>query len=243
MADRRVRPLATGAAGRRVLVVVAVLCSTVWAGCAGSRAAAYAEDLAPAPAPPTVREFRLADAEGKEHGVREWEGSGAIVLFFVGPECPVSNGYAPEMARLARAFERRRFLFYAVHADPDVTAEAARLHAREYGLAFPVLLDPELSVARQSGVARIPTAVVLAPTGRVLYRGRIDDRYAPDGKRRDAPTRCDLREFLEKLPFKEDPGLTETPVFGCPLPTPPSGTADPKAAAPSTPVAPKPPGR
>ena len=71
-----------------------------------------------------VIKFSLADPQGKLHQPSEWQGSKGVVLLFLGTECPISNGYAPEMARLASEFRARGILFYGVHCDPDVTARS-----------------------------------------------------------------------------------------------------------------------
>src|SRR5262245_3317479 len=76
------------------------------------------------PAPKTVPDFTLPDAAGQKHGRAGWKDSKAVVLFFIATECPVSNGYAPECARLAKEFGARGVAVYGVQSDPDVTAEA-----------------------------------------------------------------------------------------------------------------------
>src|SRR5262249_6320143 len=136
-------------------------------------------------APKAVKDFSLADARGKTHTSADWKGKKAVVLFFLNTECPVSNFYAPECSRLAKAFAVKWAAFYGIHPDPDLTAEAAARHAADYRIAFRVLLDPTQVVTRQTGVERVPSAVVLSPEGDVLYRGRVDDRYTADGVRRE----------------------------------------------------------
>src|SRR6267378_2930341 len=89
-----------------------------------------------------VNDFALLDAGGKKHTPAEWKDKKAVVLFFLGTECPVSNGYAPEYVRLVKAYADRGVVFYGVHSDPDVSAAEAAKHAGEYRLRFPVLLDP-----------------------------------------------------------------------------------------------------
>src|SRR5215469_12614663 len=89
-----------------------------------------------------VKEFSLRDVHGGLHTLADWTGRSAIVLFFIATECPVSNGYAPEMARLARQYGPRSVLFLGIHCDPDLTAQSAASHATEFGLPFPILLDP-----------------------------------------------------------------------------------------------------
>ena len=51
---------------------------------------------------------------------------------------------------------------------------------------------------------------MVSPTGQVLYRGRIDDRYAGDGKRRDEPTTADLQGALDAVLAGEAPAAHQT---------------------------------
>jgi peroxiredoxin len=173
--------------------------------------------------PPTdsvrvVREFELSDASGKKHSVKEWEGSKAIVLFFIWSECPASNGYAPELARLFKDYADKGVKFYGVHSDPDLTAEQAITHAKDYKIPFAMLLDSTQSLARQAGAKRVPTAVILSADGKVLYRGRIDDRYISLGKKRAEPTTRDTEDALALIVSGKTPTVAETEVIGCLIP-------------------------
>jgi len=171
-------------------------------------------------APPAVKTFALADAAGKQHTAADWKGKKAVVLLFISTDCPVSNFYCPDYARLARAFAGKGVVFYGIHADPDVTAKEAAAHAADYRLPFPVLLDPTHAVTRQTGVKVVPEAVVLSPDGRIVYRGRIDDRYNLNGVRRENPTTRDLENALTAVLAGRVPAVREAPGYGCPLPAP-----------------------
>ena len=164
-----------------------------------------------------VKEFALKDAHGSLHTRAEWTGRPAIVLFFIATECPVSNGYAPEMTRLAKSFGPRGIVFRGINADPDVTAAAAAAHAEEYGLPFPILLDPDQRIAGQAGVGVTPEAVILLPDGQVVYRGRIDDRYSPDGRHRPEAVVHELEDAIKAVLRDEMPVVAQTKPFGCPL--------------------------
>ncbi len=137
---------------------------------------------------------------------------GPVLLFFVGTECPVSNFYAPEMERLAGSGARAEL----VYSEPGVTEEGASRHAAEYRLTAARSPDPDLSIAARYGVTRIPTAVLLH-RGEIVYRGRIDDRYTPEGKRRADVRSRDLEAAIGAVLSGRKPELSETPVFGCPL--------------------------
>jgi len=94
--------------------------------------------------------FNLPDTEGSRHTSARIASSHAAVFVFLSPGCPLSSRYAPDLIALHAAYRQRNVLFYAVLADPSVTPERAREYATEYGYTFPVLLDPELSLARSS---------------------------------------------------------------------------------------------
>jgi hypothetical protein len=104
-----------------------------------------------------------------------------------------------------------------VHADPAMTAEAARQHAQEYQLQPPVLLDPRHELVKLAGATKSPEAAVFSPTGELLYRGRIDDRYVGLGKRRTQATRHDLREALEAI-LADRPAPPGGEAVGCFIP-------------------------
>jgi peroxiredoxin len=165
-----------------------------------------------------IDRFSLTDIQGAKHTPAEWRGKKAVLLLFIGTECPVSNFYSPDMQQLAARYSGRGVACYGVHADPSVTAEQAAAHAKDYGLPFAILLDPEQALARMAGARVTPEAVVASPDGKVLYRGRIDDRYSLDGKRRDEPTTHELVDALEAVLAGKKPAISRTQAFGCPLP-------------------------
>jgi peroxiredoxin len=164
-----------------------------------------------------IGEFSLNDVAGGQHSRDEWSGKQAVVLFFLGAECPVSNGYSPEMRRICEAYAPRGVACYGVHVDATLSADEAAQHAKEYGLPFAILLDPRQSVAGMAGVRVTPDAIVARPDGQIVYRGRIDDRYSIHGKRRDDPTTHELVDALEAVLTGMEPAVRESKAFGCPL--------------------------
>jgi peroxiredoxin len=167
-----------------------------------------------------VGKFTVQDLKGQPVTLDSWKGHKFVVLLFLGTECPVSNGFSPAMGRLAKEYTKKGVAFYGVHPDPDVTADAARKHAKDFSLNFPMLLDPYQTLATQTGVDVVPEAVVLAPGGKVLYRGRINDLFAPNGRRLIEARNHDLQNAIDAvLAGKAAPPPGGT-TYGCPLPPP-----------------------
>jgi thiol-disulfide isomerase/thioredoxin len=168
----------------------------------------------PALANPSLQ-FALRDTEGVEHSPHEWTQARAVVLFFVTTDCPLSNGYAPEMNRIEQAYASRGVLVYAVQGDTTIPDEEVRRHAHEYGYRFPALLDPREVLARHTGATVTPEAVVLSPAGTVLYLGRIDNRVEDFGKTRIQATEFDLRDALDAILAGQPVSHPRTRALGC----------------------------
>lgn len=162
-------------------------------------------------------ELTLPDVAGQP--VRPLAGTTnrAVVCVFLANECPISNRAIPELLRLQEAFASRGVTFWFVHPNADETDETVRRHAVEYGLSGRPLRDPGLKLAHLTGTTVTPTAIVLSPAGEVLYRGRIDDRYAALGQARPEPTRHDLELALTAVLNGQPPEPAETRAVGCRL--------------------------
>ncbi len=142
----------------------------------------------------------------------------ATVLLFASPSCPISNRYAPEMARLHQQFAARGVVFFLVYADPAAQPAALRTHAREHQYPFPALRDPARQLVARARATVTPEAAVFAPGGRLVYHGRIDDRFVDFGKERPAPTRRDLAEALEAVLDGRPVPVPVVPALGCAIP-------------------------
>ncbi len=201
------------AGGFSAVVVLAL--SLALAACAGWK---VSREEPPEPGPlDRVENALLRDSSGAMQTLSDGRDR-AIVLFFLGMECPVSNGYAEEMSRLAERYGPHGVAFRGVYCESDVTVESARRHKEEHRLSFPVLLDPDQDLAEQAGVTLTPEAVVLDVDGLVLYRGRIDDRYSEKGRRKKAAHQHDLSDAIDSVLAGKAPAAAETKAFGCPLP-------------------------
>ena len=110
------------------------------------------------------------------HTAGEWRAKKAVVLFFTMTDCPLANGYVPEMNRMRAAYDPRGVAFYAVQVDNTVSDADVNKYAQEYGYTFPVLNDPGLILARLTGAKVTPEVAVLSSKGEVLYLGRVDNK-------------------------------------------------------------------
>jgi hypothetical protein len=155
----------------------------------------------------------LKDLDGRD--VRPLEdGRAATVFIFTRTDCPVSNRYAPEISRLHAAFAPKGIAFWLVYVDPAQTAEAVRRHMAEYGYHMGALLDLRHELVSLTQAAVTPEAVVYSGK-RIVYRGRIDDRYVALGKARRTATTHDLEDVLTAIAEGRTVEPRSTHATGC----------------------------
>jgi hypothetical protein len=143
-------------------------------------------------------------------------GTKAIVFLFTSTDCPISNRYAPEVQRVVAEFAEKGVVFRLIYPNPADESAAIHEHmtAFSYAGAMEALRDPAHALVKFTKATVTPETAVVAG-GRVVYRGRIDDRYVDLGVERPAPTQHDLADALAAvLAGKPVPHAT-TQAVGC----------------------------
>ena len=167
---------------------------------------------------PTVNDLRLPDLDGRQVEPLLAKDAKAIVFIFIRTDCPLSNRYAPEVRRLDNKFAKSGVRFWLVYPDPGESGEIIRNHIKEYEYRLKALRDPEHKLVKMTGAQVTPEAAVFSPGGRMIYRGRIDDRYVAFGKARAAPTTRDLEQVLEAILEGKQVTNRTTAAIGCFIP-------------------------
>ena len=159
--------------------------------------------------------FKLADSAGVVHTQDELARSRAVVLFFITPDCPISQGYVPEMNRLEAAYKPKGVAFFAVQSDLTAADAELRTHVAEYGYRFPALIDPRQVLIRHVNATVTPEAFIMTAAGTVMYQGRIDNRIVSLGQKRPQATEFDLRDALDAVLAGRPVARPRTTAFGC----------------------------
>jgi peroxiredoxin len=174
---------------------------------------AWADDKAPVLVT-KVASFTLRDYRGAEVSLEQFAAKKAVVLAFVGCECPVAKLYGPRLARLAKAYEAQGVQFLGIDANQQDGVTQIGRFATDAGIEFPMLKDVKNVVADRLGVERTTEAIVLDGTRTIRYRGRIDDQYNV-GISRTKTTQNDLSAALDELLAGKPISRPTTPAVGC----------------------------
>ena len=115
----------------------------------------------PFPAPA----FTAARLEGGEASLVSYRGQ-VVLLNFWATWCPPCIEEMPSMDSLYRHFKPRGFIVVAISSDAE-GADIVRGFIDRLGVSFPVLLDPDSTIANRYGARNLPMTVLIDPQGRV----------------------------------------------------------------------------
>ncbi len=162
--------------------------------------------------------FELHDFRGKIHSLGDYDDKQLVVAVFMGTECPLARLYAPRLEKLWQEFSPQGVQFLMIDSNQQDSITELGAFARINKLTFPVLKDPDNSVADLFRAQRTPEVFVLDAKRTVRYHGRIDDQYglgSNSGYARPEIKRRDLAVAIEELLAGKDVSLAVTTATGC----------------------------
>lgn len=141
----------------------------------------------------------------------------AEVFLFVRTDCPITNRYAPELQRINREFSNRGVRFWLIYPDSTETAAAIENHIVQYHFPGEPLRDPHHTLVALAHATVAPEAAVFDSSGKLMYHGRIDDRYVEIGKTRQTAQVHDLENAIAAVLAGKPVARPETRAVGCSL--------------------------
>ena len=195
------------------LYTVALLCALVLAAAlAPATRAALTPDATTTGASigAVIEEFKLPDADGKEHALSALKGKNGAVLIFVSVQCPVSNAYNERMEKLAQEYKARGVNVIGINSNVAEAPDAIKQHASAKGFTFKVLKDTGNKLADRLDAQVTPEAYFLDASNKLVYRGRIDN-----SRNGDAITATELRDAIDATLAGKPVAKPEAKAFGC----------------------------
>jgi peroxiredoxin len=162
--------------------------------------------------------FTLQDFRGKEHALADLAEQQAIVVYFLGTECPLAKLYGPRVQKLSEQFGPKRVAFLGVSSNAQDSITELAAHARVHGISFPILKDPGNKVADQFGATRTPQVFLLDRDRKIRYCGRVDAQFTFGtgvGLAQPQPQRADLAIALDELLSGKEISVPVTEAKGC----------------------------
>lgn len=157
-----------------------------------------------------VADFTLSDTSGQSRSLASLMGKKGTVLIFIAVQCPVSNAYNERMEKLAQDYKAQGVNVVGINANAPESLDEVKAHAAAHNLTFTILKDKGNKVADQLGATNTPEAFLLDASGKLVYRGRIDNSRS--GQTISAN---DLRDAIDATIAGKPVANSFVRAFGC----------------------------
>ena len=157
-----------------------------------------------------VADFKLADADGKDHSLSSLKGEKGTVIIFISAQCPMVRAYNERIAKLAEDYRAKGVNVVGINSNVTESADDIKRHASENNFSFVVLRDKSNKVADLLGAERTPEVFLLDASNKLVYRGRIDNH-----KNVTLVQSNDLRDAIEETLAGKAVTKAEAAAFGC----------------------------
>jgi peroxiredoxin len=165
-------------------------------------------------------DFTLSDLDGKEHQLAVYLKAGkTVVLEWFNPQCPFivkHHQTLKTMNETATAAAKDGVVWLAINSGaPGKQGHGLELNqkaAKEFALAFPLLIDEAGAVGKAYGAKTTPHLYVISPDGKLRYQGAIDDAPNPGGPAGETNYVADA---LAALAAGKPVAMAETRPYGC----------------------------
>ena len=173
-------------------------------------------------------EFDLRDFDGHRHSLADFAAAPALLVMFTCQHCPFVRHIRRGFVSFTREYQPRGLAVVAINANdiaayPQDGPDAMREESREFGYAFPYLLDESQAVARAYRAACTPDFFLFDAGRKLVYRGQFD-ASRPNS---DVPvTGADLRAAVDAVLAGRPVPQEQRPSLGCNIKWKPGNAPD-----------------
>ncbi|MGD2141324.1 MAG: thioredoxin family protein [Burkholderiales bacterium] len=135
--------------------------------------------------------FTLSDPDGQRYSLKDLYGKNGLLIAFICNHCPYVKAVVDRFVADARVLQSEGINVVAImpndydHVPADSPANMKRF-AAEHEFCFPYLIDEDQSVARAYDAVCTPDFFGFDASGKLQYRGRLDDARMGDATGRSA---------------------------------------------------------
>src|SRR6516225_12411938 len=102
----------------------------------------------------------MRDLRGSARSLHSFKDHKAIVIVFLGTDCPISNLYVPSLLEMEKKYRDQNVQVIAAYPNENEDLDQISRHAYDRELPFPVLKDVRQKLASAVGAERVPSVAV-----------------------------------------------------------------------------------
>jgi peroxiredoxin len=162
-------------------------------------------------------DFTLKGIDGKSYSLSAYRGK-VVVLEWINPNCPFSARQAKDGIMTGLVKKHGDVVWLSINStNPEhgnsLTPADHLAWNKQYGIQYPVLLDPTGKVGHSYDAKTTPHMFIIDPQGKIAYNGAIDDD--PPGRKDKASRLNYVNAGLVAEKGRKNPDPATTNPYGC----------------------------
>jgi peroxiredoxin len=165
--------------------------------------------------------FTGTDSNGKTHQLSEYRGK-YVVLEWTNKDCPYTRKHyeSGNMEALQKTWTAKGVVWLTILSSAPgqegyLTAAAENAYiAKVHADPTAAILDPSGTIGREYEAKTTPHMFVIDPSGKLIYKGAIDDHPTPDPADIRSSTNYVSKALTEAMAGKQD-SVAYTRAYGC----------------------------
>lgn len=138
------------------------------------------------------------------------------IYIFLLDDCKICRDYGHELSDLYDQYHSAEIEFIGVFPNFSSKKESIEKFKDDFDIEFELKTDYFKKLSKKFDAKILPEVFVYDNVlGKVIYSGRIDDRYVSIGQRKRVIKTFDLRTVLNNIMSKKDILNTRTEPIGC----------------------------
>jgi peroxiredoxin len=160
--------------------------------------------------------FELPDPDGKQYPGNSLFGPKGLLMVFTCNHCPYAIAVWPRVIQISEEAKKLGINTIAINPNihpsyPEDAPEKMKEKIKEWGIAFPYLVDETQQVSSDYKAQCTPDLYLFDGEKKLAYHGRIDDNWKDETK----VTRQELKEAIKNLAAGKPVSKDQKPSMGC----------------------------
>ena len=161
-------------------------------------------------------EFELKDPNGKKFKSGDLYGPKGLLVAFTCNHCPYALAIWPRLIQLAGHAAKLGIHTVGINPNihpgyPEDAPEKMKEKIKEWGIAFPYLVDETQEIARRFEAQCTPDLYLFERDHQLVYHGRLDENWNEEKQVK----KQELKEAIEKLATDQKIEGKQYPSMGC----------------------------
>lgn len=163
-----------------------------------------------------IPSFSLPDPNGKKFNFDDLFGPKGLLVAFTCNHCPYAIAIWPRLIKLANDVKNLEINTVGInpniHPDyPEDAPEKMSKKIKEWGIAFPYLVDATQEIAKKFQAQCTPDLYLFDAEKKLVYHGRLDDNWQNENK----VGKQELKEAILNLSQGKPINPDQHPSMGC----------------------------